>query len=48
MLGDGVSGAPEVALVRSHRPITDCRPVSLFSVQSVQQLGEEVGTTVDH
>ena len=47
ILGDGVSGAPELTLVRSDRAMTDCRPVSLLSVQSVRQLGEEIGTSVD-
>jgi hypothetical protein len=47
MLRDGVSGAPELALVRSHRAMTDCRPVSLISVQSAKQLEEEMGTAVD-
>jgi uncharacterized protein YcbX len=27
--------------------MTDCRPVSLFSVQAAQRLGEEVGREVD-
>ncbi|HZO88489.1 MAG TPA: MOSC domain-containing protein [Chthonomonadaceae bacterium] len=43
MLGD----ASTLTLVRSERALTDCRPVSLFSVQTAQQLGEELGTTVD-
>ena len=47
LLGDGVSRSPELAFVRSHRAMTDCRPVSLLSVQSAQQLGEEMGNTVD-
>jgi len=47
ILGDGVSGAPELTLVRSDRAMTDCRPVSLLSVQSVRQLAEEIGTSVD-
>ncbi len=47
MLREGVTGAPDVTLVRSDRPMTDCRPVSLFSVQSARQLGEEMRTTVD-
>ena len=47
MLGDGVSGAPELTLVRSERAMTDCRPVSLFSVQTARRLGEEIGTAVD-
>jgi len=47
ILGDGLSGAPDLALVRSDRAMTDCRPVSLLSVQSARQLGEEIGTSVD-
>ena len=47
MLREGVSGAPDLMLVRSDRPMTDCRPVSLLSVQSARRLGEEIGTTVD-
>jgi uncharacterized protein YcbX len=47
MLREGISGAPDLTLVRSDRAMTDCRPVSLFSVQSANQLGEEIGTAVD-
>jgi uncharacterized protein len=47
MLRDGVSGAPELTLVRSERAMTDCRPVSLLSVQSARQLGDEIGLIVD-
>src|SRR5262249_32344168 len=47
MLREGVSGAPDLTLVRSDRAMTDCRPVSLLSVQSARRLGEEIGTTVD-
>lgn len=47
LLRDGVSGAPDLTLMRSERAMTDCRPVSLFSVQSVRQLGEEIDTAVD-
>jgi uncharacterized protein YcbX len=47
MLRDGVFGAPELRLVRSDRAMTDCRPVSLLSVQSARQIGEEIGTSVD-
>jgi MOSC domain-containing protein len=46
-LRDGVSGSPELTLVRSHRSLTDCRPVSLFSLQTARQLGEETATDVD-
>lgn len=46
-LREGVPGAPELTLVRSERAITDCRPVSLISKQTVRQLGDEVGTHLD-
>lgn len=46
-LRDGVHGAPELTLLHSGRAITDCRPVSLISVQTVRQLGDEVGTLLD-
>src|SRR5262249_9284065 len=47
MLRDGVPGAPDLTLVRSDRAMTDCRPVSLVSLQTIRHLGEEVGTSVD-
>jgi uncharacterized protein YcbX len=47
LLGAGISEAHTLTLIRSDRALTDCRPVSLLSVQTVQQLGEELGTTVD-
>ncbi len=34
-------------LAQSHRAMTDCSPMSLISVQTAQQLGEELGTEVD-
>lgn len=37
----------ELTLVRSDRAMTDCRPVSLFSIHTVRQLGEELGTSLD-
>jgi hypothetical protein len=46
-LGAGIGEAQSLTLVRSDRALTDCRPVSLFSMQTVQQLGEELGTVVD-
>jgi uncharacterized protein YcbX len=36
-----------ITLHRSDRAMTDCRPVSLFSVQTVRRLAEEVGSAVD-
>src|ERR1700756_2776152 len=47
LVADGVPGAPDLTLVRSERAMTDCRPVSLFSVQSARRLEEELRTTVD-
>ena len=46
-LRDTVPGTPDLTLVRSDRSMTDCRPVSLLSVQTVRQLGEELGAPVD-
>ncbi len=43
----GLSEKPQLTLRRSERALTDCRPVSLISLQSVARLGEETGTTVD-
>ncbi len=47
MLLGGLSGAPDLTLVRSDRAMTDCRPLSLLSVQSARRLGQEMGTSVD-
>ena len=41
--GDGHS----LTLLRSERAMTDCRPISLFSLQTARQLGEEVGAVID-
>ena len=43
LVGDGHS----LTLLRSERAMTDCRPISLFSLQTAQQLGEEVGFVLD-
>ena len=37
----------QLTLRRSERAMTDCRPVSIFSLQSARQLGEEIGTRID-
>jgi uncharacterized protein YcbX len=37
----------QLTLMRSHRAMTDCRPVSIFSLQSARQLAEETATPVD-
>lgn len=47
MLGDGISDSNQLTLVRSDRSITDCRPLSLISLQTVQQLETELGIPLD-
>jgi len=37
----------QLTLLRSEKAITDCRPLSIFTVQSAQRLGEETGVNVD-
>jgi uncharacterized protein YcbX len=37
----------DLTLLRSDRALTDCRPVSLISTQTVQQLGDEIGDALD-
>ena len=36
-----------LALLRSERAMTDCRPISLISIQTARQLADEIGTPVD-
>ncbi len=47
MLVEGLQGENHLTLVRSDRALTDCRPVSLISLQTVKQIGLELGTPVD-
>jgi uncharacterized protein len=47
MLGAGLRGENHLTLVRSDRALTDCRPVSLISLQTVRRVGEELGAPVD-
>jgi len=46
-LRDGIDQKHQLTLMRSERALTDCRPVSIFSLQSARQLAEETGTPVD-
>src|SRR5215470_14637374 len=46
-LAEGLDGTHALSLLRSHRSFTDCRPVSIFSIQTMQRIGEEVGFTLD-
>jgi hypothetical protein len=46
-LSEGLDNIHALSLLRSQRSFTDCRPVSVFSLQTVRQIGEEVGMTLD-
>jgi MOSC domain-containing protein len=47
MLRADIDQKHQVTLMQSQRAMNDCRPVSIFSLQSAQQLAEETGTQVD-
>jgi uncharacterized protein YcbX len=47
MLGEGLRGENRLTLARSERALTDCRPVSLISLETVEQAGDELGFAVD-
>jgi uncharacterized protein YcbX len=42
-----VDGKHELTLLRSDKAITDCRPLSIFAVQTAKKLGEETSVAVD-
>jgi len=42
-----IDGKHELTLLRSDKAITDCRPLSIFAVQTAEKLGEETGVAVD-
>ena len=46
-LAEGAGNDHSLTLLRSERSMTDCRPISLFSLQTARQLGEEVGLALD-
>jgi uncharacterized protein YcbX len=46
-LGAGFDDKHHLTLLRSDRAMTDCRPLSIFAVQTAKKLGEEVGLAVD-
>lgn len=47
ILREGLGDKHQLTLLRSDRALTDCRPLSIFAVQSAKQLGEETGISVD-
>ena len=47
ILGERSQRPDRLTLLRSGRAQTDCRPLSMFSMQTARQLGEEIGAPVD-
>jgi uncharacterized protein YcbX len=47
LLREGGRDGLELSLLRSERALTDCRPISLISIQTARQLTQEMGVEVD-
>ena len=47
LIGEGLDAEHSLSLMRSERAMTDCRPVSLFSMATRQQLSDELGIDLD-
>ncbi len=47
MLRADIDQKHQLTLMRSERALTDCRPVSIFSLQSAAQLAQEADTPID-
>jgi uncharacterized protein len=47
MLEGGRGNGESLTLLRSERAMTDCRPISLFSIQTARRLGEELGIKIN-
>jgi len=47
MMRSDIDEKHQLTLMRSHRAMTDCCPVSIFSLQSARQLEEETGVPID-
>jgi uncharacterized protein YcbX len=43
----GERSPSSLSVLRSHRAMTDCKPVSLISLETIEQLGHEVDTSLD-
>jgi uncharacterized protein YcbX len=46
-LKSNINEKHELRLLRSDKAMTDCRPVSIFSVQTAKKLSDEAGVAVD-
>ena len=47
MLGEGLRGENHLKLVSSDRALTDCRPVSLISLETIRQVETELAIPID-
>ena len=47
LLREEIDDKHQLALLRSERALTDCRPLSIFAIQSAKKLGQEAGVPVD-
>lgn len=47
LLATGNVAPEKLSLVRSDRALTDCRPLSLISLKTIAQLGDEIGLPLD-
>jgi uncharacterized protein YcbX len=47
LLSKGLRDRHQLRLTQSQRALTDCRPISLFSTQTAQNLGDELLMTLD-
>jgi len=47
-LRGGIRETHELTVIRSDRAMTDCRPISLFSLQTMRQLSQESEHELDH
>jgi uncharacterized protein len=47
LLLNDIDNKHQLTLMRSQRPMTDCRPVSILSLQSARQLSDETDTPID-
>jgi uncharacterized protein YcbX len=47
MLSQRAADGHSLTLLRSERAMTDCRPISVFSLQTARQLGDEMGVVLD-
>ncbi len=47
MLGENLRGVHNLSIVRSDRALTDCRPISLISRQTIRQIEAELEIPID-